>query len=93
MSNFYAVLRGLPGLRLAEAFTSAFLVFGDLLAVLLVLFERLVRFSCGEISLTGGSNLNGLLSEVGKRGMGKGERLEFYLSPFPFNLSPSLLVP
>ncbi|AUB43721.1 hypothetical protein COO91_09905 (plasmid) [Nostoc flagelliforme CCNUN1] len=45
-------------MRLPEGFTSAFLVFGDLLAALLALFERVVRFGCGEISLTGGSNLN-----------------------------------
>jgi hypothetical protein len=45
-------------LRLPEEFTSAFLVFGDLLAALLALFERVVRFGCDEISLTGGSNLN-----------------------------------
>jgi hypothetical protein len=43
-------------LRLPEDFTSAFLVFGNLLAALLALFERVVRFGCGEISLTGGSN-------------------------------------
>ncbi|AUB44257.1 hypothetical protein COO91_10883 (plasmid) [Nostoc flagelliforme CCNUN1] len=52
-------------MRLPEGFTSAFLVFGDLLAGLLALFERVVRFGCDEISLTGGSNLNGLLAEVG----------------------------
>ncbi|WP_179076583.1 hypothetical protein [Nostoc sp. C057] len=48
-----------------EDFSSACLVFGDLLAALLALLERVVRFGRGEISFTGGSNLNGLLSEVG----------------------------
>jgi hypothetical protein len=41
---------------LPEELTSAFLVFGDLLAALLALFERVARFGCDEISLTGGSN-------------------------------------
>jgi hypothetical protein len=35
-------------LRLPEEFTSAFLVFGDLLAALLALFERVVRFGCSN---------------------------------------------